>query len=162
MTEFQLASICSRLSSGKGIRSSELSDSGAYPVIGGNGERGRTTTYNFDGQCAVIGRQGANCGNVRFFEGRAFMTEHAVVVQTNDKADTRYLAYLLSTMHLGNLSAQSAQPGLSVRTLAKQIVELPSIAVQQQVSQFLASFDREIQLLNQLNGHLLEQFELTA
>ncbi|PLS28628.1 tRNA ligase [Bifidobacterium parmae] len=90
------------------------------------------------------------------------MTEHAVVVQTNDKADTRYLAYLLSTMHLGNLSAQSAQPGLSVRTLAKQIVELPSIAVQQQVSQFLASFDREIQLLNQLNGHLLEQFELTA
>lgn len=162
MAEFQLASICSRLSSGKGIRSSELSDSGKYPVIGGNGERGRTTTYNFDGQCAVIGRQGANCGNVRFFEGRAFMTEHAVVVQANDKADTRYLAYLLSTMHLGNLSAQSAQPGLSVRTLAKQVVDLPPLTIQQRIAQLLASFDLEIQLLNRTNGHLSQRFVLVA
>ncbi|NEG90642.1 restriction endonuclease subunit S, partial [Bifidobacterium aerophilum] len=154
MTVFQLADVCSRLSSGKGIHANELSANGKYPVIGGNGERGRTSTFNFDGECAVIGRQGANCGNVRFFEGRAYMTEHAVIVQANNKADTQYLAYLLSTMHLGNLSAQSAQPGLSVKTLSKQVVLLPTLAIQKQCSKILSTFDQEINNLTLTNGHL--------
>ncbi|KAB7788476.1 restriction endonuclease subunit S [Bifidobacterium cebidarum] len=160
MNDFELRDVCTRLSSGKGIRSSELYHNGKYPVIGGNGERGRTETYNFDGECAIIGRQGANCGNVRFFIGRAYMTEHAVVAQANDKADTRYLAYLLSTMHLGSLSAQSAQPGLSVKTLSKQVVSLPSLTVQRQCSKILSSFDQEINNLHQTNGHLLELLKI--
>lgn len=152
--EWKLAEVCDRLSSGKGIRSSDLTGNGAYPVIGGNGERGRTKTYNFDGECAVIGRQGANCGNTRFFRGKAYMTEHAVVVQGNRKANTRYLAALLSTMRLGQLSAQSAQPGLSVKTLAKQTVALPPREVQDRIAILLTTLDNSIYNLNQTNGYL--------
>ena len=39
------------------------------------------------------------------------MTEHAIVVCTNENHDTRYLSYLLASMQLGRLSGQSAQPG---------------------------------------------------
>lgn len=113
-----LGDVCSRLSSGKNIRSSEVAACGRYPVYGGNGLRGYTDKKNFSGECAIIGRQGAFCGNVRFFSGEAYMTEHAVVVQAGKLNNTHYLSYLLSKMNLGQLSGQSAQPGLSVKTLS--------------------------------------------
>ena len=157
MKKYILGDVCSRLSSGKGISSEEVFESGPYPVIGGNGLRGYSLRSNFSGECGVIGRQGAYCGNVRFFSGEAYMTEHAVVVVGNEKADTRYLTYLLSTMHLGNLSAQSAQPGLSVKTLAKQEIVLPSFPEQKRRASILASLEDKIDLNNRINHNLEEQ-----
>ena len=94
--EYNLGDVCSRLRSGKGIKFELVSDKGTYPVIGGNGARGYTESSNFNGCCGIIGRQGAYCGNVRYFEGEAYMTEHAVVVVGNEIADTHYLTCLLS------------------------------------------------------------------
>ena len=151
-----LGDICSRLSSGKSIKAEMISETGEYPVLGGNGLRGYTDRYNFEGECAVIGRQGAACGNVRFFSGEAYMTEHAVVAQTDQKNDSHYLAYLLSTMNLGRLSGQSAQPGLSVKTLSKQQIDLPSLDKQRKVVEVLGSLDDKIEANNQANGYLEE------
>ena len=155
--EYKLADVCSRLRSGKGIKSDSVLDLGPYPVIGGNGIRGYANESNFKGECAVIGRQGAYCGNVRFYEGEAYMTEHAVVVVGNELADTRFLACLLSLMHLGNLSAQSAQPGISVQTLSKQIVRLPSIDYQKRVSSIIKSLDGKIEVNRRINDNLEQQ-----
>lgn len=155
---YQLGEVCSRLRSGKGIKADFVSDTGEYPVIGGNGVRGFTDSYNFEGQAAVIGRQGAYCGNVRFYEGKAYMTEHAVVVVGNELADTYYLACLLSRMHLGNLSGQSAQPGISVQTLSKQILRLPSILYQKQVSAVIKTLDDKIAV----NKKICENLEAQA
>mgnify|MGYP002523841414 CR=1 FL=1 len=155
--EYKLADVCSRLRSGKGIKSDSVLDAGPYPVIGGNGIRGYANESNFKGECAVIGRQGAYCGNVRFYEGEAYMTEHAVVVVGNELADTRFLACLLSLMHLGNLSAQSAQPGISVQTLSKQIVSLPSIDYQKRVSAVIKSLDDKIEVNRRINENLEQQ-----
>ena len=155
--EYKLADVCSRLRSGKSIKSDSIQDSGRFPVIGGNGIRGYANESNFKGECAVIGRQGAYCGNVRFYEGEAYMTEHAVVVVGNELADTRFLACLLSLMHLGNLSAQSAQPGISVQTLSKQIVHLPSIDYQKLVSSIIKSLDDKIEVNRRINENLEQQ-----
>ena len=155
--EYKLGDVCSRLRSGKGIKSDSVLGSGPYPVIGGNGIRGYANESNFKGECAVIGRQGAYCGNVRFYEGEAYMTEHAVVVVGNELADTRFLACMLSLMHLGNLSAQSAQPGISVQTLSKQIVHLPSIDYQKRVSAVIKSLDDKIEINRKINENLEQQ-----
>ena len=155
--EYKLGDVCSRLRSGKGIKSDSVLGSGPYPVIGGNGIRGYANESNFKGECAVIGRQGAYCGNVRFYEGEAYMTEHAVVVVGNELADTRFLACMLSLMHLGNLSAQSAQPGISVQTLSKQIVHLPSIDYQKRVSAVIKSLDDKIEVSRRINDNLEQQ-----
>jgi type I restriction enzyme S subunit len=155
--KYELGKVCSRLSSGKRIPASQVSDSGEYPVYGGNGLRGYTDHTNFEGECAIIGRQGAFCGNVRFFSGKAYMTEHAVVVCTNEQTSTRYLAYLLSIMNLGRLSGQSAQPGLSVKTLAKQEIELPALEQQKKIVSILASLDDKIEQNQKLNDNLLQQ-----
>ena len=155
--EYELGTICSRLSSGKGISAKNITEQGAFPVFGGNGLRGYTNTSNFKGDCAIIGRQGAFCGNVRYFCGEAYMTEHAVVCCANEYHNTRYLAYLLSTMNLGRLSGQSAQPGLSVKTLAKQIVKMPSLEQQQKVASLLAALDSKIAANEKINDNLQQQ-----
>ena len=157
MKQYTIADVCSRLSSGKGIPASKVTPTGQYPVIGGNGVRGYTDSFNFDGECAVIGRQGANCGNVRHFQGKAYMTEHAIVAIGNEYANTKYLACLFSLMHLGNLSAQSAQPGLSVQTLSKQIVYLPEISTQNKIADIIRSLDTKIEVNKQINDNLEQQ-----
>ena len=158
-SQYELGSVCTRLSSGKGIPANQVFEEGTFPVYGGNGLRGYTDHSNFRGDCAIIGRQGAFCGNVRYFSGEAYMTEHAVVVCANENHNTRYLAYLLSQMNLGRLSGQSAQPGLSVKTLAKQIIELPSLEVQNKVVAVLSSLDSKIELNEKVNDNLLGQMQ---
>ena len=156
--EYKLGEVCSRLRSGKGIKADSVSNIGKYPVIGGNGVRGYADVPNFEGQAAIIGRQGAYCGNVRFFEGKAYMTEHAIVAVGNELADTRFLACLLSLMHLGNLSAQSAQPGISVQTLSKQPIRLPSISYQKKVSAIIKSLDDIIEVNRRINDNFYIAF----
>lgn len=153
----ELGTICSRLSSGKNLPAKFVYQQGKYPVYGGNGLRGYTDTYNFKGECAIIGRQGAFCGNVRYFQGTGYMTEHAVVACATENNNTRYLAYLLSTMQLGRLSAQSAQPGLSVKTLSKQIVDVPSLESQNKIASILSVLDDKIELNNKINENLQQQ-----
>lgn len=155
--EVTLESVCSRISSGKSISSKFINEKYKFPVYGGNGIRGYAQTFNFDGECAIIGRQGAYCGNVRYFKGKAYMTEHAVVVCAKPNNDTRYLAYALSKMGLGRLSGQSAQPGLSVKTLSKQIIKLPPLEIQEKCSRLLRIFEEKIELNQKINENLEQQ-----
>lgn len=152
--EYKLGDVCERLSSGKNLKAKEISNEGKYPVFGGNGIRGYTNETNFHGECAIIGRQGAHCGNVRYYQGDAYMTEHAVVVCASPEHSTRYLSYLLSQMNLGRLSGQSAQPGLSVKTLSMQVVKIPSLVIQKKVVALISSLEDKIQLNNRINDNL--------
>ena len=160
MTEwksYKLADVCSRIRSGKAISATSVSPNGKYAVVGGNGVRGYTEKSNFKGQCVVVGRQGAYCGNVRYFDGEFHMTEHAVVIIGNEYADTHYLAYLLSTMELGHLSAQSAQPGLSIQTLSKLDIYLPPLSQQQRIVDLLGALDHKIEINRRINDNLEQQ-----
>ena len=151
---YKLGDVCSRLRSGKGIPASEVSACGKFAVVGGNGVRGYTDKSNFNGQCVVVGRQGAYCGNVRYFDGEFYMTEHAVVIVGNEYADTHFLAYLLSIMELGHLSAQSAQPGLSIQTLSKLEISLPPLEEQRRIAGILGAIDDKIENNRRINTNL--------
>ena len=85
------------------------------------------------------------------------MTEHAVVIIGNEYADTHYLAYLLSTMELGHLSAQSAQPGLSIQTLSKLDIYLPPLSQQQRIVDLLGALDHKIEINRRINDNLEQQ-----
>lgn len=152
--EYTIGEICSRFSSGKSIKASQISAEGLYPVYGGNGLRGFTDTFNFDGECSIIGRQGAYCGNVRYFKGKAFMTEHAIVAVVNENHNNGYVSNLLSMMNLAQYQGQSAQPGLSVSTLSKITIKLPDLATQEQCFNVLNLIDQKIQINNQINQEL--------
>lgn len=133
MVNSTIGSLCKRFNSGKGLSSDKIVNKGMYPVIGANGIRGYTDSYNFEGRCAVIGRQGAYCGNVHYFEGKAYMTEHAIVAEANKENDSGYLALLFKRMNLSQFQGQSAQPGLSVETLSHVSVTVPPLKIQKQI-----------------------------
>ena len=97
----------------------------------------------------MIGRQGALCGNMTYSAGKAYFTEHAVVVQADENNDTRFIYYLLDTMQLGQYSDQSAQPGLAVNKLIKLDNMFPDKLEQIRISTYFSSLDHLITLHQQ-------------
>ena len=125
-----LYNVCT-MKSGEGITSKRVDNCSPYPCYGGNGLRGFTTRYTHDGSFALIGRQGALCGNVVPAEGQFFASEHAVVVSARQGVDIRWLTYVLGRMHLNRYSESSAQPGLSVSKVLKLPLAFPPIESEQ-------------------------------
>ena len=142
----KLGELCDVFRSGEFIKASDIYVDGAFPVYGGNGLRGHADRFNYDGNYALIGRQGALCGNMNFSSGKAYFTEHAVAVHANDNNNTRFLFYLLDTMNLGQYSAQSAQPGLAVNKLITLPALCPSKLEQETIAEFLTRIDDLITL----------------
>lgn len=143
--KFSLGDVTLEFKSGKNIKASLITSNGDYPVYGGNGLRGYTNNFNHDGTYAIIGRQGALCGNMTLVSGKTYLTEHAIAVNGNDKNNTLFLYYLLITMRLGQYSDQGAQPGLAVNKLLKLTNMFPSLPEQQKIASFLSTIDEIIQ-----------------
>ncbi len=160
----KLGECCQEFKSGSFISASDIGDVGKYPVYGGNGLRGFSAEYNHDGEFALIGRQGALCGNMNYSVGRAYFTEHAIAVQANKTADTKFLYYLLRKMNLGQYSDQSAQPGLAVGKLVKLTDLFPSVAEQIKIGHQFMGIDnlitlhqRKLEKLQNLKKAMLEK-----
>lgn len=141
---FLINDVCSEFKSGKNIKADSISESGEYPVYGGNGLRGYTSSYNHDGLYVLLGRQGALCGNVRSVYGKTYITEHAIAVAGNEISNTSFLHQLFLKMNLGQYSDQSAQPGLAVNKLLKLKVALPSVLEQTKIASLLSLLDERI------------------
>lgn len=144
-----LATICS-MKSGEGITADDIDEYSQYPCYGGNGVRGFTTRFTHEGSYALVGRQGALCGNVVGVEGRFFASEHAIVVTPSVKTDIRWLTYILEAMNLNQYSESSAQPGLSVsKILMLEVIVPPTTDEQTAISAVLTEMDAELIALEQ-------------
>lgn len=113
------------LRSGDFITGESIEEDGPYPVYGGNGLRGYYTSFTHDGVYALVGRQGALCGNVNYADGKFWASEHAVVVSPYVPTAVRWLGELLRAMNLGQYSISSAQPGLAVERIIDLFLPLP-------------------------------------
>ena len=125
---------------GTGITSIEIEEVGEYPVFGGNGIRGYTSSHTHDGKFPLIGRQGALCGAINVASGKFWATEHAVVVEPGEQVGSDCLAYILQAMSLNQYSQSAAQPGLNVETVSDVSAPVAPLVEQQAIVAFL---DRE-------------------
>lgn len=124
-----------RFKSGSAITSDSIEEVGRYPVFGGGGHRGFTDRFTNDGNYALVGRQGALCGNVRLATGKFFASEHALVSYPNLDCDPRWLVSMLTVMDLGQYSLSAAQPGLSAEVLEQKRTFYPPLAEQQKIAE---------------------------
>src|SRR5262245_46078646 len=155
-----LRSLCF-MQAGKFVSASDIfeHDKGSlYPCYGGNGLRGYTKTYTHSGKYPLIGRQGAQCGNVNLVNGQFHATEHAVVARPQKGINVDWLLYTLDLLNLKRFATGQAQSGLSVEVLEKVPNAVPKEEKEQQkLADCLTSLDElltaEAQKLDALKAH---------
>ncbi|HEX9690657.1 MAG TPA: restriction endonuclease subunit S [Gemmatimonadales bacterium] len=125
----RLKTLCG-MRSGDGITGMSIEPAGDYPVYGGNGVRGYTSSYTHDGEFALIGRQGALCGNVHLARGRFWASEHAVVASLRSGHILDWFGAILLVMNLNQYSIAAAQPGLAVERVLNLWLPVPPTAEQ--------------------------------
>jgi type I restriction enzyme, S subunit len=125
------------LKSGDAIPGEEIKELGEYPVYGGNGFRGYTSTFTHEGERILIGRQGALCGNINYAKGRFWATEHAIVATPKAEFDTTWLGETLRVMNLNQYSQSAAQPGIAVEVIENLDIAVPPKNEQSQIASLL-------------------------
>ena len=125
------------MQAGKTITASELNNQnkkGFYPCYGGNGLRGYIAKFNNDGEYALVGRQGALCGNINYANGKFWATEHCVVVYpySNDMP-VKFIGLFLQQLNLNQYATSTAQPGLSVQKILSTYFPLPPLPEQRRI-----------------------------
>lgn len=141
--------LTAQLRSGNGIPATDIEPSGEYPVYGGGGLRGYTSSWTHRENQVMFGRQGALCGQVFLGHGPLFATEHAVVVRPVGSLDLKWLESLLRFMNLGQYSTSAAQPGLSVDDISKLKIIRPPLKEQQSIARSIARDQRTMTSMHQ-------------
>lgn len=157
----KLGDVCI-LKAGKSIDNSEISEKKTkdfpYPCYGANGIRGFVNQCNNHGENPIVGRQGAHCGSVSFAFGDYYATEHAVVVNDLKRNfNKRFLFHILQYANLNQYKTAGAQPGLSVASLNKVEVIMPTIIIQDKIAKVLDYFEY---ICSDLNIGLPTEIEL--
>lgn len=131
-----------------------ISESGRYPVYGANGQIGYFDEANRQAGTLVLGRVGANCGNIHFVEEDFWLTNNSSSLEILDESNVfpKYLGYLLKSMNLNRYARGSAQPFVSFEKIKDLPVALPSYEDQVKICEQLENAERkyyEIQSLLQ-------------
>ena len=161
----RLKTICG-MKSGEGITAESIEAIGEYSVYGGNGLRGYASSYTHDGGFALIGRQGALCGNVHIARGQFWASEHAVVAALDVGHDIDWFGAILTAMNLNQYSIAAAQPGLAVERVLNLHLPVPPKLEQKNVANHIgvatAGIDagiararRQIKLLQEYRTRLI-------
>jgi restriction endonuclease S subunit len=143
------------LNSGEFITADSIDSDGDFPVFGGNGMRGYTSSFTHDGDYVLIGRQGALCGNINYATGRFWASEHAVVVSLRKGYQVRWLGELLEVLNLNRLSQSAAQPGLAVEVIANLAVPIPPYSEQRAIADGITSETAKIDALRSETGRTI-------
>ena len=138
--------------SGKFIKAALVLDEGTYPCYGGNGIRGYTESFNTEGVCNIIGRVGAQCGNVHLAKGKYYVTDNAIVATHCDRIDPMCANLFLKALNLKQYATATAQPLLNVSTIGKLYYPLAPIEEQRRI---VAKLEEVFEGVKQL-GSLME------
>ncbi len=131
---------------------------GLYPCYGGNGLRGYVKEPNQEGDFCLIGRQGALCGCVNRAKGIFRTTEHAVIVKPYQEIPTSLVYYLLKHLNLNKYATGAAQPGLSVKNIAEQvIITVPPLSEQQRIVARLDSLSAHVRELEEIQKKIIAE-----
>ena len=143
---------------------------GEFPYYGAQGIIDHVKEYVCDGTYMLIAEDGENLSSrkapvANIATGKFWVNNHAHIVRTNEKADFRYIYYLLNSSDITGYVTGSAQPKLSQGSLNKIKIELPDIKIQEKISTILSRYDeaiennnKRIKLLEQMAQNLYKEW----
>jgi type I restriction enzyme S subunit len=149
---------CLKLKSGNNLTAKKMNSEGNIPVYGGNGMTGLHDDYNLAGKNIIIGRVGAQCGNVRYVKEKIWLTDNAFYVsEFLQEFDYEFLAYLLNNVNLRSYARQAAQPVISNSSVKfAQLVFPKSLKEQKQI---VAILDEAFEAIEQAKANIEKNIE---
>ena len=145
--------------SGESISSDEVEptadNENRVPVIGGNGILGYTDRANTFQPTIVIGRVGAQCGNVHFILCNSWITDNALRLSIIRGFIPEYLGKLLRAYDLNRLSVSTAQPLLTGGQIKALMVVCPPLHEQRAIADRLDRETARIDALIVKNNRLI-------
>jgi type I restriction enzyme S subunit len=134
---------------GRVISQQELESNGDYPVYSSqtidNGEMGRISTFNFDGEYVTWTTDGANAGTVFYRNGKFNCTNVCGTLLSKGEINTRFLSYRLSTIAKKHVS-YIGNPKLMNNILANIPIFFPvDIREQLKIAEILSNIDTVIE-----------------
>ncbi|WP_128426512.1 restriction endonuclease subunit S [Gudongella oleilytica] len=129
---------------------------GNLPVYGGNGILDYCDSSNTSGENIIIGRVGAYCGNVYYYDGKCWISDNAILVQAKEGYDSKYLYYHLFARNLHNLRIGSSQPLITQGILKQVQLTCPPLQEQKAIAHILSTLDEKIEVNNKINKTLEE------
>lgn len=115
---------------------------GKYPYYGASGIVDWVDQYIFDGEFLLVAEDGENLRSrktpVAFMAtGQFWVNNHAHIIQGNQKADTRFLAYILEGSDISGYLTGSTIPKLSQGSLNAIEIEVPCLGEQKAIAHIL-------------------------
>ncbi|MDO5150750.1 MAG: restriction endonuclease subunit S [Oscillospiraceae bacterium] len=123
-----------KINSGEMISKEEYVDNGAFPIIGSNGEIGRTNKYNNEEKVITTGRVGT-IGTIHIVK-KSWITDNALIVKSNN-INQKYLSYIIVNFDFKHMLSGTAQPLITSTNLKNQYITLPPLDEQQKISTYL-------------------------
>lgn len=158
---YSIDEICSisrgRVMSKDYIRENE----GKYPVYSSqtenNGELGKISTYDFDGEYLTWTTDGANAGTVFYRNGKFSVTNVCGLLKViKDHLNTKYLYYTLNIEAPKYVSSGMGNPKLMSNVMGRIKVQIPPIEVQREIVRIL---DNYLDSISELRAKLKSELE---
>ena len=135
---------------------------GDYPVYGGNGIGGYHNAYNKEGKHIIIGRVGAYCGNVRYVQGKFWLTDNAFDTSFDiTRIDYIFVCYLLNAINLHQYANHAAQPVISNVGLKDISIIIPPLSIQETFASKIESIEMQKESINQSITESQKLFDYT-
>jgi len=125
-----------KVSGGKQLNKSLISDGHEFPVFGGAGLMGYTPTPNASGEVITFGRVGAYCGQFVYHSGDCWINNNASRVEVHEGVPGKWLFRSLVNIDLEPIKRGAAQPFISNGDLLKEHILIPPGKIQQEFERF--------------------------
>jgi type I restriction enzyme S subunit len=132
---------------------------GPYPYYGASGVVDHVDDYLIDGEYLLIAEDGENLRTrqtpIAFMAlGKSWVNNHAHIVTGNDRANTRYLMYALSSADIAPYLTGAVMPKLTQANLNRIPIPCPPIEEQTRIAEVLGALDDKIELNRRINETL--------
>jgi len=128
------------ITSGKGLKKEQLNEFGLYPVLGANGEIGKTNNYLYDEKLIFTGRVGT-LGNVFIiYNEKVWLSDNTLIIKPNKYFYSTY--FILKSCKLDQYNVGSTQPLIRQSDIKKIEISFPP----QNVMEY---FENKVELLYQ-------------
>ena len=139
-----------KFSSGKFLPEEKRKEHGV-PVYGGNGIAWYTDTFLVEHPTIIIGRVGAQCGNIHLVTEPVWITDNAIYIKEQKTALLRleFLRELMIMMDFYQYADFSGQPKITQKPLEDTLYLVPPVGLQEQFSRFARSIVRQKRSIRQ-------------